>query len=180
MSDETPLWKNPVVVVGVLGLIGTISAAFITGLFGLLGDSATTESRECTVAGTVYDYETGEPLRDIDVYLFVPGRGQGKSIENSPKEYRVARTDAEGHYHADCSNIAAELFPLQLALGSNHWYYCIWTDSDEVQASGAQTGLNLYPNDRLQRLYADSFVKSNPTETEKFIGSLCSQWPKGT
>jgi hypothetical protein len=67
---------------------------------------AKAESQECYLTGTVYNREDNQPLPDAAIG-YVRGDAGGFV-------YDLARSDPDGHFEADCSQIELTHFPLRL------------------------------------------------------------------
>lgn len=110
-------------------------------------DKFPTPSPYCHIAGKVYNRDNNQPLPNVEVGYF--RITQDKTDYAHDVKSRLATTDVDGSFEADCSKIEDENFPLRLQLSSQNWQTVFQTN--EYVQRGTRSGINLYVSDSVLR-----------------------------
>ena len=103
---------------------------------------------ECHITGSVYNRDNNQPLANVDVGYFRFTQDKNSYIHGVKS--RLATTNVDGSFEADCSQIEAENFPLRLQVTSRNWQSTFQTN-EYIQRGTGRAGINIYVSDGLLR-----------------------------
>lgn len=108
----------------------------------------------CHIEGKVINKDNNQPLANVRVSYF---RHTIDKTDYSHKlKARLATTDVDGKFIADCSKIEDENFPLRLHLQHEDWGALNVVTDEYVQKNEVKNHINIYVSHGLQKKLATS------------------------